>query len=300
MDVYKNARLTPKGREAMVRAIVDGGLSKAQAARYFHTTSKTVAKWVRRFIVEALLGLDDRSSRPHTLPSQTPPSTCDAVEALRRECCNGNGPGWEYVHLAVDDHSRIAFSQINDSEKKGCTVAFLQAVIAYYASLGITISRVMMGNGGCYKSFAFRDACKHHGIKHLRSKPYTPQTNGKAERFNQTALNEWAYATAFETSEQRKADLPIWQHRYNWHRPHASLGKQSPNSRLGLTENQPAEASHLVYEGKIGSVMPGAVADLIVVDGDPIEDIALLTRQGQYMPFIMREGVFERNLLPGE
>ena len=315
MDVHQNARLTPKGRETMVRAVVDNGASASEVARRFHTTVKTVSKWVRRFQTEGLAGLQDRSSRPHSMPSQTPPVTCDTIEALRRERCtqdaiasavglsrstvsrilkrrglsllsalepkaarpryerktpgeiihidikklgrfnrkghritgdrtrqsnqrySGNGPGWEYVHVAVDDHSRIAFSEIKDSEKKGCAVAFLKAAIVYYAGLGISVSRVMTDNGGCYKSFASRDTCKHHNIKHLCTKPYTPQTNGKAERFIQTALREWAYATAFENSEQRKADLPRWQHSYNWHRPHASLGKQTPISRLGLTED---------------------------------------------------------------
>ena len=163
-------------------------------------------------------------------PSRFPPSPTSGHSS-------GTAPGWEYVHVAIDDHSRVAFTEIRGSEKKGCAVAFLEAAVAYYASLGITVSRVMTDNGGCYKSHMWRDTCRQLGIKHLRTRPYTPQTNGKAERFIQTALREWAYATAFENSEQRKADLPRWQHRYNWHRPHASLAKQTPISRLGLTED---------------------------------------------------------------
>ena len=93
----------------------------------------------------------------------------------------------------------------------------------------------MTDNGSCYRSFAFRDACKALGIRHIRTRPYTPKTNGKAERFIQTALNEWAYARAYDTSDQRAAHLPEWVHSYNWHRPHGGIGSAKPISRLGLT-----------------------------------------------------------------
>jgi transposase InsO family protein len=315
MDVHQNARLTPRGREAMVRAVVDLGLTKAQAAQHFNTSPKTVAKWVRRFRAEGLGGLRDRSSRPLSLPSQTPLATCEAVEALRRErrtqaaistelglsqstvsrilkrrglsllsaiepaaprpryerktpgeiihidikklgrfnaighritgCragqsnqrAGGTAPGWEFVHVAIDDHSRLAFSRIFPDEKQASAVAFLRAAVSHYRGLGMTVTRVMTDNGSCYRSRAFREACRQLGIRHIRTKPYTPQTNGKAERFIQTALREWAYATAFDTSDQRRADLPRWLHRYNWHRPHASLGGKPPISRLPSAGN---------------------------------------------------------------
>ena len=95
----------------------------------------------------------------------------------------------------------------------------------------------MTDNGACYKAHAFRDACRTLGIRHIRTKPYTPRTNGKAERFIQTALREWAYAKAYPNSDRRAAELPIWLHRYNWHRPHGSLDAKTPISRLSLTEN---------------------------------------------------------------
>jgi len=147
------------------------------------------------------------------------------------------GAGWEFVHVCIDDASRIAFSQILPDEKKESAVAFLIAALAYYASLGVTVTRVMTDNGSCYKSVAFRAACKAHGLKHIRTKPYTPKTNGKAERFIQTSLREWAYARAYPTSENRAAELPRWLHQYNWHRPHGGLNYQTPISRLGLDGN---------------------------------------------------------------
>ena len=139
--------------------------------------------------------------------------------------------------MAIDDHSRLAMAQIFPDEKKESAVAFLQAAVAYYRSLGITVSRIMTDNGSCYRSKAFVRACARLNIKQIRTRPYTPQTNGKAERFIQTALREWAYARAYNTSDERHRDLDLWLHRYNWHRPHASLGKQTPVSRLGLTRN---------------------------------------------------------------
>ena len=150
---------------------------------------------------------------------------------------NSRGIGWEYLHVCIDDHSRVAFSQIMPDEKKESAVAFLNAALAYYNSLGVSVSRVMTDNGACYKAHAFRNACRTRGLKHIRTRPYTPQTNGKAERFIQTALREWAYARAYDHSDRRTEELPRWLHRYNWHRPHASLKANTPISRLRMTED---------------------------------------------------------------
>ena len=149
----------------------------------------------------------------------------------------GQGLGWEFAHVCIDDASRIAFVQVLADEKKQSAVAFLKAAIAYYASLGIKVARVMTDNGSCYKAFDFRHACRDLDLKHIRTKPYTPKTNGKAERFIQTALREWAYAQPYTHSELRTAELPSWLHRYNWHRPHGSLQSKPPISRLGLAED---------------------------------------------------------------
>jgi transposase InsO family protein len=295
----------------MARSVVEGGLSQADTAYQFNTTPKTVAKWVKRFREEGVEGLRDRSSRPLSLPSQTPPTTCTAIEALRRQRHTAKqiaaevdvspatvsrvlrrlglnrvrdlepaeperryerenpgeiihidikklgrfervghritgdrsgpnksrGAGWDFVHVGIDDHSRVAFSEIKPDETADSAVPFLKAAVAYYKSLGVTVTRVMTDNGSCYQAHAFRDACRDLGIKHLRTKPYTPRTNGKAERFIQTALREWAYAQAYPTSDRRALELPVWLHQYNWHRPHGGIKSQTPISRLGLTKD---------------------------------------------------------------
>jgi hypothetical protein len=165
------------------------------------------------------------------------------ITGYRTGQSNSRGVGWEFVHacpersrrVAIDDASRVAFSRVMKSERKGCAIAFLKVAVAYYASLGITVERVMTDNGSCCKAFAFRRACKRLGLRHIRTRPYTPRTNGKAEHFIQTALRQWAYARAYDISRQRAAELPYWMHRYNWHRPHASIGSVLPISTLRLT-----------------------------------------------------------------
>jgi transposase InsO family protein len=147
------------------------------------------------------------------------------------------GAGHEFVHVAIDDASRLAFSQIRPDEKKESAIAFLEDAVTYYRSLGIKITGIMTDNGSCYRAKAFAKVCKRLHLKHIFTRPYRPQTNGKAERFIQTALREWAYARAYDTSDQRAKDLPIWLHRYNWHRPHGSLESKPPISRLGLPED---------------------------------------------------------------
>ena len=142
-----------------------------------------------------------------------------------------------YLAVKCRSQSRIAFSQIKPDERKRSAVAFLKAAVAYYAGLGVTVERVMTDNGSAYRSHRFRQAILDAGLKHKRTKPYTPRTNGKAERFVQTSLREWAYAKAYPNSDQRAAELPVWLHRYNWHRPHSSLKAKTPISRLGLTGN---------------------------------------------------------------
>jgi transposase InsO family protein len=145
------------------------------------------------------------------------------------------GIGWEYLHVCVDDHSRVGTAEMYPDEHGVTAAAFLERAVAYYASFGVRVRRVMTDNGACYLSKAFQAACARLQLRHLRTRPYTPRTNGKAERFIQSALREWAYAHAYRRSQERSATLPLWLHRYNWHRPHHSLGLNPPISRLALS-----------------------------------------------------------------
>jgi transposase InsO family protein len=147
------------------------------------------------------------------------------------------GIGWDMVHLAIDDHSRVSFALIKTDERGQNCAQFLREAVAYYASLGVRIDRVMTDNGCGYVSKAFRNACVELGVRHLRTRPYTPKTNGKAERFVQTSLREWAYAQPYVSSAQREAALQPFLHRYNWHRPHSALNRQPPMSRIPAMSN---------------------------------------------------------------
>ena len=147
------------------------------------------------------------------------------------------GIGWDMVHLAIDDHSRVSFALIKADERGESCAQFLREAVAYYASLDVRIDRVMTDNGSGYLSKAFRAVCVELGIGHLRTRPYTPKTNGKAERFVQTSLREWAYARPYESSAQREAALQPFLHRYNWHRPHSALNHQPPMSRIPAMNN---------------------------------------------------------------
>ncbi len=147
------------------------------------------------------------------------------------------GAGWEFLHVAIDDHSRIAFSQILPDECFRSAIFFLRAALDDYARFGIRIRRLLTDNGSCYRSRQFRRACRLLGLQQRFTRPYTPRTNGKAERFIQTALREWAYARSYPHSHARTTELPTWLHLYNWHRPHASLGSAPPISRSRLRGN---------------------------------------------------------------
>jgi transposase InsO family protein len=150
--------------------------------------------------------------------------------AARPHPGRGRGPGYSFLHTALDDHSRLAYSEILADERKETAAAFWIRAHAYFAGCGITVHRVLTDNGSCYRSFDFRDALA--GIAHKRTRPYRPTTNGKVERFHRTLLEEWAYARPYASNAEREGAYPIWLHRYNHHRGHTALNGLPPASRV--------------------------------------------------------------------
>lgn len=147
------------------------------------------------------------------------------------------GIGWEYVHVAVDDASRLAYVEVLRDERGSTVAAFLWRALAWYRRHGIRLQRVMTDNAFAYLGRAFTGLCQLRGLQHWRIRPYTPRTNGKADRFIQTLLREWAYALPYGSSRRRQAMLPRWLHYYNWHRRHASLHGRPPISRVLAGDN---------------------------------------------------------------
>ncbi|MGH8755693.1 MAG: IS481 family transposase [Burkholderiales bacterium] len=144
------------------------------------------------------------------------------------------GKGWEYLHLAVDDHSRLAYSEIFPDEKRKSCIRFLFNALRFFRRHGVKVYRVMTDNGTSLKSHRYGKALRMLGIKHKRTRPYTPKTNGKAERFVQTSLREWAYERPYHSSEDRRKSLLPFLHHYNYHRPHFGLKGKTPISRIPL------------------------------------------------------------------
>jgi transposase InsO family protein len=303
MDIHKNARLSFRSREALIRLVIEQGATRRAAAAAFRVSARTAGKWVRRYLSGGPDGLLDRSSRPHRSPRQTSSALSEKVLSLRRQhmpgyqialCCGlsstsvsrilrrarlsrwrdlhprppvvryehsapgdlvhldikgmtrfsavslrGDGrlrgkrahPGFLALHVAVDDHSRLAFTQLLPDQKAETTIAFLHHAREFFTRHGFPVRALLTDNGSSYRSHLFRRACQSLRIKHHRTKPYSPQTNGKAERFIQTALREWAYAKHWENSAERDCHLQPWTDYYNHQRPHGSLNYKPPISR---------------------------------------------------------------------
>ena len=155
------------------------------------------------------------------------------VTGNRRDAVRG--AGWEYAHVAIDDNSRYSYVEILPDEKRYTATAFWLRAVRHFRQRGIEIERVLTDNGGAYRSRPFRKACRWLGIATKRTRPYRPQTNGKAERFIQTLTREWAYARSYDSSDHRAHCLPYYLHDYNFHRPHSALRSKPPASRLPKT-----------------------------------------------------------------
>lgn len=152
------------------------------------------------------------------------------VTGNRHQC--SEGAGWDFLHVCVDDASRLAYVEIHPNELRYTATRFLIHALRFYRDHGVRVQRVMTDNGTAYRSRVFAKTCRWLHLAHKRTRPYTPRTNGKAERFIQTLLRQWAYQRAYPNSALRNAALPGWMHRYNHQRPHASLGRKPPISRL--------------------------------------------------------------------
>jgi len=148
-----------------------------------------------------------------------------------------DGAGWEYLFVAVDDHARIGFTDMYPDEAKASAVQFLENTVAYFRSLGVHPKRILTDNGSAFRSKDFAKACWRLKLRHSFTRPYRPQTNGKAERFIQSALREWAYGIPYSHSTERTAMLERWTHHYNWHRPHQGIKGVAPISRLAQSQN---------------------------------------------------------------
>jgi transposase InsO family protein len=318
MKVHANAPLGPKGREFMVRRVIEQGWSLAAAAEAAGVSERTCSKWLARFRAEGEAGLLDRSCVPQSIPHRTGEDRVGMIVLLRRlrmtaaeiaECLtmplstvsavllrvglgkrsrleppeppnryerrspgellhidvkklgkippgraghrvHGNKAlqrnrvkagkrqtGWEFAHVCVDDATRLAYVEVLADEKAITAVAFLRRAIAFYRRHGITVERVMTDNGSAYRSTIHAFACRTLGIRHLRTRPYRPRTNGKAERFIRTLISGWAYGAIYGSSRERTAALDGWLWTYNHRRPHGSLSHQPPIARLRELNN---------------------------------------------------------------
>lgn len=148
-----------------------------------------------------------------------------------------HGAGWEFLFVAIDDHARIGFTDMYPDEGKESAVQFVRNAVAYFKSLGVPIKRLLTDNGSAFRSKDFAQACTELNLSHRFTRPYRPQTNGKAERFIQSALREWAYGFVYQNSRQRTEQLDAWIHHYNWHRPHQGIGGVPPMTRLKTSRN---------------------------------------------------------------
>jgi transposase InsO family protein len=243
---------TPRHVIAAIRALRKLQMTAAQIAELLGMALSTVSLWLRR------IGLGRRSrltppEPPNRYERRRPGELVHVdVKKLGRILAAGHRvtgsrrlqrshrvagvkrgvAGWEFVHVCVDDHSRLAYVEVLGSEDAATAIGFLRRALDWFRERGVTVERVMTDNGPAYVSHAHAAACRELGLRHLRTRPYRPRTNGKAERFIQTLLREWAYGRIYGSSAERTAQLLPWLDHYNFRRPHGSLGHRAPATRV--------------------------------------------------------------------
>jgi transposase InsO family protein/transposase len=316
MRLHANAPLGPKGREVMVRRVIEQGWPIAEAAAAAGVSGRTCSKWLARYRTEGPSGLVDRSSAAKVVANRTSEQTVQVIAALRRVRFTGpeiaellgrplstvsgiltrigmgklgrlgqepaqryerarpgelihidvkklgrivggaghriTGPrgrhytprltdaagrrrgtaGWDYVHVAIDDATRLAYAEVLCDEKAATAIGFLRRAVAFFKRHGMEVEQLLTDNGSPYRSTIHAIARRALNIRHLRTRPRRPQTNGKAERFIRTMLGGWAYGAIYRSSDERTTALDGWLHHYNHHRKHSGIGRQTPATRL--------------------------------------------------------------------
>jgi transposase InsO family protein len=253
-------QLPARTERRIIKLRVTGRLGPARIAWALHLNPSTVHRVLRRYHCHRLAHLDRAAKVPVRRYERDRPGELIHVDVKKLgNIPDGGGHrtagrqqgkkhklattstvrrsgypvlGYGYLHTALDDHTRLAYTEILPDERKETAAAFLLRAHAWYARLGITIERILSDNGNCYRSRAWAATCTDLGITHKRTRPYRPQTNGKVERFHRTLADEWAYARPYRTETERRHALPNWLHTYNNHRPHTALGGRPPASRV--------------------------------------------------------------------
>ena len=239
----------PADRVKAIEALRRLRMTAAEIAEVLGLALSTVSRWLKR------IGLGKRSrltppEPPNRYERKRPGELLhvDIKKLVRIERGAGHrltgkrtwqakGAGWEFVHVCIDDATRLAYVEVLPNEKGTTAAGFLRRATRWFASMGIAVERVMSDNGACYRSTVHATACRELGLRHLFTQPYRPRTNGKAERFIQTLTNRWAYGAIYGSSAERTAALPGWLTHYNFARRHGSLGHKAPATRLAELNN---------------------------------------------------------------
>lgn len=244
---HRSPRATRPAVVAQIVALRRARWTAARIAPAVAVSRATVGRWLRRLDLGRLRAL--APAEPVRRYERARPGELVHVDIKKLGRIAGighritgdrrhraRGIGWEYVHVAIDDCSRLSYAEVLRDERGETVAAFLRRAMRWYARRGVRIERVLTDNGSAYRSHVVAAACRALQVAQRWTRPYRPQTNGKAERFIQTLLREWAYAQAYATSFARQAALPAWLHQYNWHRPHGGLHGSPPISRVASAD----------------------------------------------------------------